>query len=94
MDDLDVAPVKSDGDTGKIHTTIGLYRNGEYVVNGVKDDHLEDHVKYNIACRGGRALFVDGKCVHTGYMSREECDEFIISTAGKIVATKCTAPYV
>lgn len=76
-----------------IHTTIGLYRNGDYVVNGVKAEHLETHIHYNIRCRGGRALFVDGKCVHTGYMTQEECDEFIKGDAGKIVMTECNAPY-
>lgn len=78
---------------GKIHTTIGLYRNGDYVVNGVNEEYLETHIRYNISCRGGRALFVDGKCVHTGYMTQDECDAFINGEAGKIVMTKCNAPY-
>lgn len=45
----------------EIHTTIGLYLNGDYVVNGVLDDHLANHIKYNINNRWGRALFVDGE---------------------------------
>ncbi|MGL5394790.1 MAG: hypothetical protein ACRDBQ_05875 [Shewanella sp.] len=80
--------------SGKIHTTIGLYRNGDYVVNGVMDEHLDAHIGYNIKCRGGRALFVDGKCVHTGYMTQDECEDFISGEAGKIVMDKCTAPYI
>lgn len=77
----------------KIHTTIGLYSNGDYVVNGVHEDHLNDHIKYNTTFRGGRALFVDGACVYTGYMTENQCYEFAAKTAANIKLEECTAPY-
>lgn len=77
----------------KIHTTIGLYSNGDYVVNGVHEDHLDDHIKYNTTFRGGRALFVDGKCVYIGYMTEIECNDFAYKTAINTKLDKCTAPY-
>jgi len=52
----------------KIHTTIGVYNNDQYVMNGVLPEYLEAHIEYNIENRGGRALFVDGICVHRGYL--------------------------
>lgn len=76
----------------EIHTTIGLYLNGDYVVNGVLDDHITDHIKYNINNRWGRALFVDGECVYTGYLSEEECKEFI-ENHKHIKMDKVTIPY-
>jgi hypothetical protein len=59
-----------------IHTTIGLYANGDYKINGVHEDHLEGHITYNKLMRPGRALFVDGKCVFGGYLSEETCNGF------------------
>ncbi|WCK57022.1 hypothetical protein PP175_27930 (plasmid) [Aneurinibacillus sp. Ricciae_BoGa-3] len=46
------------------HVTIGVYSNGEYKVNVVQGNHLQDHIEYNQTMRPGRALFVDGKCIH------------------------------
>lgn len=64
------------GDTprvrAKIHTTIGIYANGERVVNGCPSDELADHITYNIKMRPGRALFLDGYCIHRGYLNRED----------------------
>lgn len=54
-----------------IHTTIGLYLNGDYVVNGVSSEDLNDHINYNIKYRFGRALFVDGECIHKGYFDNQ-----------------------
>jgi len=59
-----------------MHTTIGVYANGDHVVNGVKKEHLKSHVNYNKTNRFGRALFVDGKCVYSGYLSPEETKKF------------------
>ena len=64
-----------------IHTTVGIYSNGDYVVNGVKASNLEEHIKYNITMRPGRTLMVDGKVLHEGYGFSdlediiEECSE-------------------
>lgn len=76
-----------------ISTTIGLYANGEYVVNGVSHKDLAIHIAYNKSFRPGRALIVDGVCVHTGYLSSEDCADFIATVAHSITMTKCTAPY-
>lgn len=58
------------------HFTVGVYANGEYKTNVVKDEHLEDHIEYNKTFRFGRALFVDGECVHKGYLSDERVVEW------------------
>lgn len=50
------------------HITIGVYANGSYVINVVQPAHLEYHIEYNKVMRFGRALFVDGECVHQGYL--------------------------
>jgi len=54
------------------HTTVGVYSNMEYKINGVDPDHLEGHIEYNKGWRFGRALLVDGKVVYTGYFSEED----------------------
>lgn len=55
-----------------IHTTIGLYPNGEFKMNGVKPEDLQGHIEYNKQWRWGRALFVDGICVFKGLGISEE----------------------
>jgi len=50
------------------HVTIGVYANESYVINVVLPAHLDYHIEYNKVMRFGRALFVDGKCVHQGYL--------------------------
>ena len=47
--------------TGTIHTCVGFYPNGDFVVNHVRDEDLAGNVAYNEAYRPGRAYFVDGK---------------------------------
>ena len=78
--------------THEIHTTIGLYHNGQYVVNGVLDDHLAGHIEYNKVFRFGRALFVGGKCVYFGYLSEVDCNEYI-KKHKHIKMDKVTIPY-
>ena len=77
-----------------IHTTIGLYPNGEFRLNGVKPEHLKEHIEYNKKYRFGRALFVDGKCEYKGHVDSRDIKKFekrIISENIKV--DKCTAPY-
>jgi hypothetical protein len=74
------------------HHTRGVYLNGEFKSNGVDPDHLASHIEYNLTMRPGRAFFVDGLCVHKGYLSEERCKEIEASLVG-VTATKCTAPY-
>lgn len=77
-----------------IHTTIGLYADGSFKMNGVKPEHLQDHIEYNKTNRWGRALFVDGKCVYGGYLSDEQTRRFEEHIKlENLKANKCTAPY-
>lgn len=55
-----------------MHVTVGVYMNGQYEYNIVRDEDLENHIKYNKIFRFGRGLFVDGKCVNQGYLSGEQ----------------------
>jgi hypothetical protein len=77
-----------------IHTTIGLYADGSFKMNGVKPEHLEYHIEYNKTNRFGRALFVDGKCVYGGLMPEDNTRRFEewLKTEN-LKADKCTAPY-
>lgn len=75
----------------KIHTTIGIYPNGEYKTNGVLPEHLESHIEYNKTYRFGRALVVDNEVVYKGSVS----DKVIAETISKVTwkHEKCTQPY-
>ena len=75
-----------------IHTTVGIYLNGEWRVNGVHSDYLQKHIWYNKRHRPGRALFVDGECVHRGYFDEEEIKEQQ-ERIKHIHVNKDTAPY-
>jgi len=75
-----------------IHTTIGLYPNGEYKVNGVSKEDLEAHIEYNKTMRFGRALFVDGELVYKG-MGCETAIEGFKEKAKEIKMKKVTKPY-
>lgn len=55
-----------------MHITVGVYMNGKYKVNVVRDEDLEDHIEYNKTFRFGRGLFVDDKCINQGYLSGEQ----------------------
>ena len=55
-----------------MHVTVGVYMNGQYKYNIVRNEDLENHIKYNKIFRFGRGLFVDGKCVNQGYLSGEQ----------------------
>jgi hypothetical protein len=80
--------------TMKIIHTMGVYANGDRKHNGVTSDHIDDHIKYNLTFRPGRALFVDGKCVHRGNLSQESCDAIERELAAKPVSMRTdTMPY-
>ncbi len=75
-----------------IHHTRGVYADGSFKDNGVKSENLQDHIAYNKQFRPGRALFVDGKCVHHGYLDAKECEK-IERTIEGIRMGRDTAPY-
>ena len=77
-----------------MHTTIGVYKNMEYKVNGVDPNDLASHINYNITHRFGRALFVDGRCIYKGYLTDKQIDEFKQKIkAENIVAEKISDVY-
>lgn len=77
-----------------VHTTIGLYLNGDFKVNGVLPEHLESHVAYNKSARFGRALFVDGTCVYNGYLKEDQIKAFEDRIRKENIKQEvCTAPY-
>ena len=49
-----------------MHLTLGIYPDGSYKYNVVKDNDLESHINYNKQFRPGRLLYVDGKRVYDG----------------------------
>ena len=54
-----------------MHLTLGVYANGEYKFNVVRDEDLEHHIEYNKTFRFGRILYVDGKRVYDGCIKPE-----------------------
>ena len=73
-------------------TTVGVYSNLTYKVNGVKDEDLSDHIEYNKVMRFGRALLVDGKVVYTGYFSESDIP-MLEEKFGSIVAKSLSNEY-
>lgn len=76
-------------------TTIGVYNNGDFVINGVSKYDLPLHICYNLVYRPGRALFVNGHLVNRGYLTEERCEEFIkkIQQSPEMTLHKQTKPY-
>lgn len=58
----------------KIHSEVNVYKNGERKCNGVAAEDLEEHIEHNKSVRQGRAIFIDGVCVHRGYLTQTEVD--------------------
>lgn len=76
-----------------IHTTIGIYPNGPSKFNGVKPEHLADHIEYNRTNRPGRALMVDGELVLEGYGYGNQVDKELLAELATRKIDECTAPY-
>lgn len=55
----------------KNHLTLGVYTNGQYKYNVVRDEDLEHHIEYNKTWRWGRLLYVDGERVYDGCHKKE-----------------------
>lgn len=81
------------------HLTLGIYANGQYEYNVVKEEDLENHIKYNKTFRFGRLLYVDGERVHDGSIQTKEnlekydniAEEFYKNT--KVNMSTPTVPY-
>lgn len=77
-----------------MHVTVGVYKNNEYKYNIVLERDLENHIEYNKIFRFGRALFVDGKCVHQGYLSDEQIEDWTRKISGmRFDLSHPTIPY-
>ena len=76
----------------KIHTVIGVYANGCYVINGVPSKNLKDNIAYNKSARPGRAIIVDGKCMYKGSVSGNVIIK-VNQEHGKTRLTSDTQPY-
>jgi hypothetical protein len=87
--------MKENQKTLEINTTIGVYASGDMKLNGVKKENLEQHIKYNIESRPGRALFVNGICKHIGNLSDEQVNfyERLFQSDSKYSRFKDSAPY-
>lgn len=73
-------------------TTIGLYRDDTFKINGVKPEHLIDHINYNKVHRPGRALFLEGKCIYQAGFSSDVIKKFE-EKIKDIKMEKVTIPY-
>lgn len=58
------------------HLTIGVYPNGQWKYNVVRDEDLETHIGYNKTWRPGRLLYVDGVRVWNGMLKEEYCGKY------------------
>lgn len=78
-----------------VHTTVGVYNNNDFVINGVAPEHLKYHIEYNQKMRFGRALFVDGVCVNKGYLDDKRIKEWTdkIHKKEQFIMEVCNAPY-
>lgn len=78
----------------KIITTVGVYPNGQYKTNGVKQEHLIEHIEFNKLWRFGRALIVDGQIEYLGSFEEKELKKIIkTKELDQIRINNCTIPY-
>lgn len=80
----------------KIYSSVGVYPNGDIKTNGVHENNILTHIGYNVFYRPGRALFIDGICVHKGSLSHEDIEKYrkmIGMTPEEFTFHKDTAPY-
>lgn len=75
-----------------VYTTIGVYPNGEYVVNGVSEEDLKEHIEFNKMMRPGRGLMINGVFIWNGNI--DETDIFKYTTKlSEIYMTKISTLY-
>lgn len=76
------------------HLSVRVYSNGKYISNIVREEDLKSHISYNTIFRFGTGLFIDGKCVHQGYLSGEQVKNWTKRISEmKINLTNNTIPY-
>lgn len=57
--------------------SIRIYNNGDYVVNNVRPEHLNDHIEYNTKFRFGCALVVSSEIKNSGYLDDKRINEIV-----------------
>ena len=73
-----------------VHVCVGLYGNGDYVVNMVDDKDLEDNIRYNSVFHPGRFYYVDGKYAGGGMLIPEAKKERIAQHEAQIANMNLT----
>jgi hypothetical protein len=77
------------------HQCVRVYNNGDRAVEPRPASRLSEWLEYNKGFRPGTALFVDGVCHQTGYLSEDRCRliaaELAEKHAAKILAATPTA---
>ncbi len=77
-----------------VNHTRRVYNSGDYTDNGVRKEHLADHIQYNKTYRPGTALFINGICVNRGYLGKKRCEEIEKLIKGlEIKITPSNLPY-
>lgn len=57
--------------------SIRIYNCGDYIVNNVRPEHLEQHIEYNKTFRFGCALVVEGEIKNTGYLDEDRINKIV-----------------
>jgi len=56
-------------------TCVRITNDGSRTISVRDGDEVNEWVEYNSTMRFGQALFIDGKCIRHGYLTKERCDE-------------------
>lgn len=54
---------------------VRIAKNGDRTISFRDGDEVNEWVEYNSTMRFGQALFIDGRCIRHGYLTKKECDE-------------------
>lgn len=71
----------------RFHHTIHVYANEEFREFCVPDFELKDHLEYNKTHRFGRGIWVDGKNVYAGYLSKKQIKRLTHKFIGRTMPT-------
>lgn len=77
-------------------TSVRVYNNGDEVIQAVAKDDLSNHIEYNTIMRFGCALFIDGQCIHNGYLDKDRIhtiEELIKANPQDYTRTNVITPY-
>ncbi len=76
------------------HVMVGVYLNGDHTINIVDPADVFEQIGYNKRLRYGRALFLDGGCIHEGYLNKDSIAEWTNKlTEMKIDSSKVSRIY-